>query len=110
MGPRSGFRALPFSRRTRARQTSLSDDVKVSSIDGFQGREADIVVFVTVRCNENREIGFLKDLRRMDVALTRARAGLIIVGNRATLTGGNKSRHVEEAFRHLAPVKIEPEV
>lgn len=67
--------------------SSLSSKVEVSSIDGFQGREADVVVLVTVRCNESKEIGFLKDLRRMNVALTRARSGVVVVGNRETLTG-----------------------
>ncbi|KAK7955322.1 hypothetical protein PG988_016016 [Apiospora saccharicola] len=66
----------------------LDGNIEVSSIDGFQGREADIVILVTVRCNERGEIGFLRDLRRMNVALTRARAGLIVLGNRATLTSG----------------------
>ncbi|KAK8137438.1 hypothetical protein PG984_002931 [Apiospora sp. TS-2023a] len=66
----------------------LDGNIELSSIDGFQGREADIVVLVTVRCNERGEIGFLKDLRRMNVALTRARVGLIVLGNRATLTSG----------------------
>lgn len=61
--------------------------IEVSSIDGFQGREADVVVFVTVRCNESREIGFLKDARRMNVALTRGKDGVIIIGNQGTLTG-----------------------
>ncbi|KAK7965764.1 uncharacterized protein PG986_000041 [Apiospora aurea] len=68
--------------------SGLKGDIEISSIDGFQGREADIVVFVTVRCNERGEIGFLKDLRRMNVALTRARAGLVVLGNEATLTAG----------------------
>ncbi|KAL2177639.1 AAA domain-containing protein [Thermothelomyces heterothallicus CBS 202.75] len=70
---------------------SSSKKVEVSSIDGFQGREADVVVLVTVRCNESGEIGFLKDLRRMNVALTRARAGVVIVGSRETLTGTARS-------------------
>ncbi|KAK3994424.1 RNA dependent RNA polymerase-domain-containing protein [Cladorrhinum sp. PSN332] len=61
--------------------------IEVSSIDGFQGREADVVVFVTVRCNESREIGFLKDARRMNVALTRGKDAVIIIGNKLTLTG-----------------------
>lgn len=67
-----------------------SRDVEVSTIDAFQGRETDVVVLVTVRCNEHGEIGFLKDLRRMNVALTRARAGLVVVGNRATLLAADK--------------------
>jgi regulator of nonsense transcripts 1 len=68
--------------------SSVPHDVDVSSTDGFQGREADIVVFVMVRCNEHRNIGFLKDMRRMNVALTRARTALIVIGNRPTLTEG----------------------
>ncbi|KAI1386231.1 RNA dependent RNA polymerase-domain-containing protein [Hypoxylon trugodes] len=104
----------PYSRQVELLKRLLSNvvgDVEVSSIDGFQGREADIVVFVSVRCNERQEIGFLKDLRRMNVALTRARAGLIVIGNRTTLTKGTAdpestamwARLVEQ----LTPVPIE---
>ncbi|KAL2164903.1 hypothetical protein VTH06DRAFT_199 [Thermothelomyces fergusii] len=75
---------------TRLLSPLSSEKVEVSSIDGFQGREADVVVLVTVRCNESGEIGFLRDLRRMNVALTRARAGVIIVGSRETLTGATR--------------------
>lgn len=64
----------------------LDGDIEVSSIDGFQGREADVVIFVTVRCNERGEIGFLQHRRRMNIALTRARTGLVVLGNQATLT------------------------
>jgi regulator of nonsense transcripts 1 len=80
----------PYSRQADLLKTILSGfkGLEVSSIDGFQGRESDIVIFNTVRCNAHHEIGFLKDLRRMNVALTRARAAVIVIGDRDTLTKG----------------------
>ncbi|KAK0764238.1 hypothetical protein N5P37_003635 [Trichoderma harzianum] len=93
----------PYSRQSDILQRSLSGipNVEISSIDGFQGREADIVIFVTVRCNESREIGFLKDLRRMNVALTRAKYGMIVVGNKATLTGGREEEESTGMWRRF---------
>ncbi|KFA68585.1 hypothetical protein S40285_06676 [Stachybotrys chlorohalonatus IBT 40285] len=67
---------------------SVPHGIQVSGIDSFQGCEADIIIFFTVRCNEHRDFGFLEDMRWMNVALTRARTALIVVGNRATLTEG----------------------
>ncbi|KAL4932417.1 RNA dependent RNA polymerase-domain-containing protein [Aspergillus undulatus] len=78
----------PYTRQVKMLQSSLPSSATVSSIDGFQGREADIVIYVTVRCNPHGEIGFLSDLRRLNVVLTRARAGLIVVGCPRTLTHG----------------------
>jgi len=54
-------------------------------VDGFQGQERDIIAISLVRSNEKGEIGFLSDTRRMNVALTRAKKKLIVVGDSATL-------------------------
>ncbi|MDE7181007.1 MAG: AAA family ATPase [Muribaculaceae bacterium] len=59
--------------------------ITVNTVDGFQGRESDIVVISLVRSNEKGDIGFLRDYRRMNVAITRARMKLIIIGNMQTL-------------------------
>ncbi|GMF97249.1 unnamed protein product [Aspergillus oryzae] len=75
----------PYARQVKILQASLPGSATISSIDGFQGREADIVIFVTVRCNPHGDIGFLSDLRRLNVVLTRARAGLIVIGCPRTL-------------------------
>ncbi|MDO4949707.1 MAG: AAA domain-containing protein [Bacteroidales bacterium] len=58
----------------------------VNTVDGFQGQERDVIVISLVRSNDNRQIGFLSDLRRMNVAITRARMKVIVMGNADTLT------------------------
>lgn len=60
--------------------------ITVNSVDGFQGQERDVIFVSLVRANEAGNIGFLNDLRRMNVAITRARMKLIILGNSTTLT------------------------
>lgn len=60
--------------------------VTVNTVDGFQGQERDIIVISLVRSNDDGQIGFLSDLRRMNVAITRARMKLIIVGSVQTMT------------------------
>jgi superfamily I DNA and/or RNA helicase len=102
----------PYSRQVELLQGRLShfDNVEVSSIDGFQGREADIVIFVTVRCNSHHEIGFLKDLRRMNVALTRARAAVIVIGHRATLTMGSADPESTVVWKRLLGALVEIKV
>lgn len=60
--------------------------ISVNTVDGFQGQERDVIVISLVRSNDDGNIGFLRDLRRMNVAMTRARMKLIIIGSVATLT------------------------
>ena len=60
--------------------------ITVNTVDGFQGQERDIIVISLVRSNDEGQIGFLRDLRRMNVAITRARMKVIILGDRHTLT------------------------
>ena len=60
--------------------------ISVNTVDGFQGQERDVILISLVRSNDEGQIGFLKDLRRMNVAMTRARMKLIILGNKETMT------------------------
>ena len=59
--------------------------LSVNTVDGFQGQERDVIMISLVRANEEGQIGFLRDLRRMNVAITRARMKLIILGNTETM-------------------------
>jgi len=76
----------PYAAQARLLTERLaSTDVEVDTVDGFQGREKEAILISLVRSNERGEIGFLADLRRMNVAMTRARRKLLIVGDSATL-------------------------
>ncbi|KAM2669184.1 hypothetical protein EV2_020688 [Malus domestica] len=59
--------------------------VDITTIDGCQGREKDVAIFSCVRTNEHGKIGFLSDFRRMNVAITRAKSSVLVVGSASTL-------------------------
>lgn len=85
----------PYSKQVQLLRTELSNarhssgckisDVQVGTVDSFQGQEADLVIFSAVRSNLMKELGFLRDPRRLNVAITRARRGLIVVGDPSVL-------------------------
>ena len=79
--------------------------IAVNTVDGFQGQERDIIVISMVRSNEEGQIGFLRDLRRMNVAITRARMKLIILGDSATLTRHPFYRRLKEYIDILSEIK-----
>lgn len=80
----------------------LAGQITVNTVDAFQGQERDVILVSLVRANENGQIGFLADLRRMNVAITRARTKLIILGSAATLCRHRFYKKLYEAC-HVQP-------
>ena len=77
----------PYSAQVRLLREKLRQtDIEIDSVDGFQGREKEAIILSLVRSNPDGEIGFLEDIRRTNVALTRARRKLIVIGDSATIT------------------------
>jgi superfamily I DNA and/or RNA helicase len=78
----------PYAAQVRLLREQLGDSgVEIDTVDGFQGREKEAIIISLVRSNTAGEIGFLADERRMNVALTRARRKLIVIGDSATIGG-----------------------
>jgi senataxin len=65
--------------------SSILEAVEVSTVDGYQGQEKEIIIFSCVRTNESRGIGFLNDSRRLNVAITRAKCSLFLLGKASNL-------------------------
>jgi len=76
----------PYSAQVKLLREKIKHDIEVDSVDGFQGREKEVVLVSLVRSNREGEVGFLSDTRRMNVALTRAKRKLIVIGDSATIT------------------------
>jgi ATP-dependent RNA/DNA helicase IGHMBP2 len=78
----------PYAAQVRLlRNSSPHRAIEIDTVDGFQGREKEVILISMVRSNKELEIGFLADTRRMNVALTRARSKLMLIGDSATLAG-----------------------
>jgi len=81
------FYAGQVERFARALKEEHLPKIEVNTVDGYQGREKDIIILSFVRANHRHNIGFVRECRRLNVALTRARHSLILLGNRRTLEG-----------------------
>ncbi|HUY32709.1 MAG TPA: AAA domain-containing protein [Pirellulales bacterium] len=96
----------PYAAQVRLLRERLSQPgLEVDSVDGFQGREKEAIVISLVRSNAAGEIGFLSDVRRMNVALTRARRKLIVIGDSATLSSDAFYRRLLDYFEELGAYK-----
>ena len=84
----------PYDEQKEFLRRTLPESVEVNTVDGYQGREKEVIVISFVRSNPERNVGFLKDVRRLNVALTRAKRKLVIVGDSETLSS-------EPVFRRL---------
>jgi len=94
----------PYTKQVSELKGRVPNNVGVFTIDSFQGRESDVIIFSTVRCNVERDIGFVEDERRLNVMWTRAKLALIIVGDRATLA--EKSELWKRALGSCTPVTL----
>jgi ATP-dependent RNA/DNA helicase IGHMBP2 len=77
----------PYAGQVAAAKEVLPKEMRISTIDSFQGQEKEIIILSLVRSNDDGDIGFLKDYRRMNVAITRAKEQLFVIGDSATIGG-----------------------
>ena len=75
----------PYSGQVAAAKEVLPKQLRISTIDSFQGQEKENIILSLVRSNDDGDIGFLKDYRRMNVAITRAKEQLFVIGDSATI-------------------------
>lgn len=89
MEEETDFTELGANKGNKRSSINIINGLYVASIDAFQGHEKNFMVFCCVRNNSRKSIGFLEDGRRLNVALTRTRYGLIVIGNDLVLKQGN---------------------
>ena len=77
----------PYAGQVAFAKELLPAQLRISTIDSFQGQEQETIILSLVRSNDDGEIGFLKDYRRMNVAITRAKEQLFVIGDSATIGG-----------------------
>ena len=75
----------PYAGQVTSAKEMLPRNMRISTIDSFQGQEKEVIILSLVRSNDDGEIGFLKDYRRMNVAITRAKEKLFVIGDSATI-------------------------
>lgn len=94
----------PYAAQVRAIRDVLPEsliDLEVKTVDGYQGREKEVIIFSCVRSNSEGNVGFLSDPRRLNVALTRAKRGLVVIGDPSTLRQDeNWASWIEHARKH----------
>lgn len=87
------------------KQKITSKEIEINSVDGFQGREKEIIILSFVRSNRSNELGFLTDYRRLNVSITRARRKLVLIGDSKTLATDNVYRMFFDYLRKNGVVK-----
>ncbi len=90
----------PYDAQVRELKKRITD-VKISSIDGFQGGEREIIIISFVRSNSKQTLGFLQDFRRLNVGITRAKKKLILVGNYTTLSTNKEYKELLDSCEHI---------
>nr|CAG4712081.1 unnamed protein product [Naegleria fowleri] len=98
----------PYSAQVQALRAKISDEfpfVETSTVDGFQGREKEVIIICTVRSNKNGDVGFLSEERRMNVAVTRARRQVCIIGDSNTLKTNPFLNRMVHYFEEFADVR-----
>ena len=88
----------PYSAQVANLSNKITQDeykgLEISTVDGFQGREKEIIILSLVRSNQKHQVGFLSDKRRLNVAITRPRRMLIVIGDIDTITNGEENENL----------------